>query len=150
MVIRLIVAASIIALFVIIYALVECVRTRPHEVRSISKPAWILSILLLPLIGAVLWFALGRPRAGAQPDPYSAPGSSSRSSAPDDDAAFLRRLQAEREHKAREAELRRREDELNKRENGSQKPGEASSGPSDPDQEGDDSGAGPNPESKDT
>ena len=88
MVIRLAVAASIIALFIIIYALVDCLRTPPYSVRSISKPAWVLSILLLPLIGAGLWFALGRPRGGVKPDPYSAPGSSSRSSAPDDDAAF--------------------------------------------------------------
>ncbi|GAB3662934.1 hypothetical protein GCM10027591_14060 [Zhihengliuella somnathii] len=145
MVIRLVVAASIIALFIIIYALVDCLRTPPYSVRSISKPAWVLSILLLPLIGAGLWFALGRPRGGVEPEPYSAPGSSSRSSAPDDDAAFLRRLQAEREHKAREEELRRREEELKKREDGPQKPGETT-----PDEDGDDSASGPSPDSKDS
>ncbi|WP_102157331.1 PLDc N-terminal domain-containing protein [Zhihengliuella halotolerans] len=116
MVIRLAIAASIIALFVIIYALVDCLRTPPYSVRSISKPAWVLSILLLPLIGALLWFFLGRPRSGSEPEQYRAPGSSSRTSAPDDDAAFLRRIEWEREQQAKDAELKKRENELKKRE----------------------------------
>jgi len=116
MVIRLAIAASIIALFVIIYALVDCLRTPPYSVRSISKPAWVLSILLLPLIGALLWFFLGRPRSSDAPEQYRAPGSSSRTSAPDDDAAFLRRIEWEREQQAKDAELKKREDELKKRE----------------------------------
>ncbi|GHD03075.1 PLD nuclease N-terminal domain-containing protein [Zhihengliuella salsuginis] len=116
MVIRLAIAASIVALFVIIYALVDCLRTPPHAVRSISKPAWVLTIILLPLIGALLWFFLGRPRPGSAPEEFRAPGSSSRSSAPDDDAAFLRRIEWEREQQAKEAEFKKREDELKKRE----------------------------------
>ncbi|WP_309081023.1 PLDc N-terminal domain-containing protein [Zhihengliuella sp.] len=115
MVLRVAIIASVIALFIIIYALIDCLRTRPQDARSISKPAWVLSILLLPLVGALLWFFLGRPRNSPAPEGYSAPGSSSRSSAPDDDEAFLRRLAQERAQKAREAELKRREDELKRR-----------------------------------
>ncbi|GAA3703159.1 hypothetical protein GCM10022377_15990 [Zhihengliuella alba] len=130
MVLRVAIIASIIALFVIIYALIDCLRTRPQEVRSISKPAWVLSILLLPLIGALLWFFLGRPRNSPAPEGYSAPGSSSRSSAPDDDEAFLRRLAQERAQKAREVELKRREDEL-KRGGASKPDGETGAGSAD-------------------
>lgn len=144
MVIRLVVAASIIALFVIIYALVDCLRTPPYTVRSISKPAWVLSILLLPVIGALLWFFLGRPRSDDEPEQFQAPGSSSRTSAPDDDAAFLRRIEWEREQQAKDAELKKREEELKKREggNGDSGKGDGAKGDGEPD---DENGAGPAP-----
>ena len=51
---------------VVIYALIECIRSRSHEVRSISKPGWILTIILVPLIGALMWFMWGRPRAACR------------------------------------------------------------------------------------
>ena len=89
--VRLFILLAVLALAVVIYALIECIRSRPHEVRSISKPGWILTIILVPLIGALMWFMWGRPRAGsrqAQPSP--------RPAAPDDDIAFLRTLDAQR------------------------------------------------------
>ena len=41
----------VLAVAIIVYALIECIRSRPQEVRSISKPGWILTIILVPLIG---------------------------------------------------------------------------------------------------
>ena len=46
---------ALIALAITIYALIECVRTRPNDVRSLPKAGWVLAIILLPLIGAALW-----------------------------------------------------------------------------------------------
>ncbi|GER22473.1 hypothetical protein NCCP1664_09700 [Zafaria cholistanensis] len=113
--VRNLILVALVALAVTLYALIECVRTRPGEVRSLSKPAWVLAILLLPLVGAVLWFWLGRPRKGTggkgRPAPRPRP-----TGAPDDDEQFLRTLEARRRQKAREEaraeEQRRREAEL--------------------------------------
>lgn len=122
--VRYYIIGGILAVSVIIYALIQCIVTDSHRVRSISKPAWILTIILLPLIGALLWFWLGRPvDSGASPatgaagtSGYYAPG---RATAPDDDDAFLRNLERQRQMKQKEEELRKREEELNKREKGS-------------------------------
>lgn len=105
---RFLITAAVVAVAVIIYALIDCIRSGGHEVRSISKPAWILTILLVPLLGALLWFLLGRPRGGYQPPVEQ----TRRPAAPDDDPAFLRNLEAQRRQRARDAELRRREAEL--------------------------------------
>jgi hypothetical protein len=107
--VRLYVLLAVLALAVVIYALIECIRSRPHEVRSISKPGWILTIILVPLIGALMWFVWGRPRAGGR-QVQQAP----RPAAPDDDIAFLRTLDAQRRAKQREEELNRKEQELKK------------------------------------
>jgi len=111
--VRNIIVAALVALAVTIYALIQCIRTPAHEVRSISKPAWILAIVLLPLVGASLWFWLGRPRYGTPGVPPQSSGRPSpRPSNPDDDADFLRELERKRRQKAREEELRRKEAEL--------------------------------------
>ncbi|GAA3674590.1 hypothetical protein GCM10023081_11250 [Arthrobacter ginkgonis] len=117
--VRNLILVALVALAVTLYALIECIRTRPREVRSLSKPAWVLAILLLPLIGAVLWFWLGRPRKGGAPG-FGGQGRSAAgprpTGAPDDDEQFLRSLEARRRQKAREdaraEELRRKEEEL--------------------------------------
>ncbi|MEE1621312.1 PLD nuclease N-terminal domain-containing protein [Zafaria sp. Z1313] len=115
--VRNIILASLVALAITIYALIECIRTRPQDVRSISKPAWILAIVLLPLIGAGLWFWLGRPRFGnGGGAPGNRGGSAPRPSAPDDDTEFLRNLERQRRQQAREEGLRRKEAELKAKE----------------------------------
>ncbi|GAA2546617.1 hypothetical protein HD598_002042 [Neomicrococcus aestuarii] len=116
--VRYYIAGGIVAVSIIIYALIQCILSDSRRVRSISKPAWILAIVLLPLVGALLWFWLGRPISGPRPavasaSGYDAPG---RPTAPDDDDAFLRNLERQRELKKREEELKRREEELKKRE----------------------------------
>lgn len=112
--VRNIIFAALVALAVTIYALIECVRTRPNNVRSLPKPGWILAIILLPLLGAGLWFWLGRPL----PSNYQRPNSGTRpaTGAPDDDEAFLRNLEIQRRNKARDEEFLRREAELKERE----------------------------------
>ncbi|MGJ9402939.1 PLDc N-terminal domain-containing protein [Arthrobacter sp. KK5.5] len=110
--VRNIIVAALVALAITIYALIQCIRTPAHDVRSISKPAWILSIILLPLIGAGLWFWLGRPRYGDPGVPGRNPGRPApRPSNPDDDADFLRDLERQRRMRARDEELRRKETE---------------------------------------
>ncbi|MCG2623497.1 PLD nuclease N-terminal domain-containing protein [Arthrobacter sp. I2-34] len=108
---RLYILLVVLAVSVIVYALIECIRSAPSEVRSIPKAGWILAILFVPLIGAGLWFLFGRPRPGG-PVPQ---GPRSGPLAPDEDTAFLRSLDAQRRQQLREEELRRREQELRDR-----------------------------------
>src|SRR5699024_3872473 len=119
--VRNLIVAALVALAVTIYALIQCIQTPAREVRSISKPAWILAIILLPLIGAGLWFWLGRPQepapspAGGTPSRAAGP-SGPRQKAPDDDVEFLRNLETQRRLKAKADELKAREAELKSRE----------------------------------
>lgn len=111
---RLLLFAAILGVAVIIYALIDCVMSRKHDVRSISKTAWFIIILILPLIGAGMWFLLGRPRTERPPGPRR---SATRTpTAPDDDPAFLQNLETQRRQQAREQERRRRDQEQKARE----------------------------------
>ncbi|TDK25489.1 PLDc_N domain-containing protein [Arthrobacter crusticola] len=111
---RLLLFLVLLGVAVIVYALIECAMTRSSEVRSISKPAWLITILVVPLIGAGLWFLFGRPRPtrGTRP-PRPAPR---QPTAPDDDPQFLQNLETRRRQQAREQELKRKEEELKARE----------------------------------
>ncbi|MDN5813103.1 MAG: PLDc N-terminal domain-containing protein [Arthrobacter sp.] len=106
---------ALVALAVTIYAVIQCVQTPANRVRSIAKPWWILAIILLPLIGALLWFWLGRPDdSGSGPSQGQRPTRGP--AAPDDDPDFLRSLETQRRQRAKEEDLRRREAELRARE----------------------------------
>lgn len=87
---------AVIALYV--YVLVELGRSRSADVRTLPKWLWLVVILVVPVVGPVLWLFLGRPRAEIPPSGGEGGGSVGRRPgpsgpiAPDDDPAFLRRL----------------------------------------------------------
>ncbi|ABY24429.1 membrane protein [Renibacterium salmoninarum ATCC 33209] len=95
-----------------LYALIDCIRSEASHIRSLPKPAWALIIIILPIIGFVLWFFLGRLQYGTA----SAVRSQPTIVAPDDDAEFLRNLDVTRKQKAEEARLKQLRDELEERE----------------------------------
>jgi Phospholipase_D-nuclease N-terminal len=112
----------ILELVVLVYCLIDCVQTPEEQVRSLPKVVWILLILILPIVGGIAWFIMGRPQGGAARKTW-APGAGfpeatrPRPLAPDDDPAFLRQVkQSTEEHEAMlkqwEADLRRREQEM--------------------------------------
>ena len=107
--VRFIILAAVISVALMIYTLIECARSEAHQVRSLPKPAWFAVILFLPLIGATLWFTLGRPLSA---ETSTVQGSK----APDDDEDFLRQLEVWRRQQQRDAELTAREEELKRRE----------------------------------
>lgn len=51
---------SILTLALTIGAVVDIVRRELGQVKFLPKLAWLIVVILLPLIGAVLWFGLGR------------------------------------------------------------------------------------------
>lgn len=64
-----------------IYSIVNCVLTPESQVRGIPKLAWLVLIVLVPLLGSVLWLAVGRtsgpprlPRPRPAAPPTRAPG----------------------------------------------------------------------------
>jgi Phospholipase_D-nuclease N-terminal len=72
------------------YALVDCVQTDDRQVRSLPKVAWVLLIVLVPIVGALTWFIAGRPERGK---PRSGPTHRPPPPrGPDDDPDFLRNL----------------------------------------------------------
>lgn len=110
---RLLLFLAILGVAIIIYALIDCIMSKKHEVRSISKPAWLIIIILLPLIGAGMWFLFGRPRSAPPGPPRPA---RRHPTAPDDDPQFLQNLETKRRQQAREAARRFKEQELKARE----------------------------------
>ncbi|BDZ54395.1 PLD nuclease N-terminal domain-containing protein [Agromyces marinus] len=101
--VRLWLIAGVAAVVFTIYAAVDCALFDRTRIRGLARGWWIVVILFVPVIGAALWFIVGRGRAPRV-------GQVGRhSNAPDDDPDFLRRLRADAEHEER---IRRLEQEL--------------------------------------
>ena len=125
MLFRVVLIVAVLAIFV--YGLVDVIRTDGRLTRGISKPAWIIVMIVLPVVGAILWLLIGRPR-GTPPvrQNYGHPTS------PDDDPDFLRNLEVRRRSQAEAARLKKLKDELeakSKADGGSAGAGPKSSGP---------------------
>lgn len=115
---------------VFVYGLIDCLRSEPSDVRSIPKPAWVLVIVLLNVIGVALWFMFGRPQyavstsnqaptSSGQSSGQRSPSASTgygRSVAPDDNPEFLRNLSVDRSQKMEAERLRKLKAELEARE----------------------------------
>ncbi len=103
-------AVFVAELVLLVYCVFAIVKTPAQQVRLLPKAAWLLLVVLLPLVGGLGWLMLGRPptaRSAPAPARPVAP-------APDDDEAFLRtlheRVEAQREA-ARQREERERQDQ---------------------------------------
>ncbi|MDO8108065.1 PLD nuclease N-terminal domain-containing protein [Isoptericola sp. b441] len=120
---------AIIELVLMIYALVHCVQAG-DAVRNLPRWAWVVLIVLVPMVGAIVYLIAGRPTSGA-PRPVPWPATRTAGSpeyersprGPDDDPEFLAGLRAsdakhEQMLKDWEAQLREREERLRKSENG--------------------------------
>ncbi|MFJ5698552.1 PLD nuclease N-terminal domain-containing protein [Arthrobacter sp. NPDC093139] len=136
---RVAIAVAVLAIYV--YGLVDVIRTDASLTRGFSKTTWILIVVLLPIVGAALWFLIGRPR-------YEAPirRAYAHPTAPDDDPDFLRNLEQRRRKQAEAERLRKLKDDLEakkaKNDDGSRGTGESgASGAGDASAEG-------NPEAK--
>ena len=50
----------VLGLEIMIFALVDIIRADQSMIRHLDKSVWIIIVILLPLIGSVLWFVIGR------------------------------------------------------------------------------------------
>lgn len=77
--VRFLIIGAVIAVAFILYALVDAAMTDASRARGVPKPVWVVLVVVLPVIGAILWFAIGKGRPGA---------AQVVSPAPDDDPRF--------------------------------------------------------------
>jgi hypothetical protein len=101
---KLLFALSVVGLVVWVYTLVDTIRTDESRVRGLPKPVWVFVVILLPLIGSVLWFLIGKERRTR-----IAPRTAPQQRAPDDDPVFLGKIGMEQD---REQRIRRLEERL--------------------------------------
>lgn len=84
-----------------IFAVIDLLLIDKRRVRAFPKVFWVIIILVVPFVGALLWFLVGRD--------WGSRGGEPRTIAPDDDPAFLRNLRRDEEQDER---IRRLEQEL--------------------------------------
>lgn len=58
--IRFLIIGIVIAVAFILYALVDAAMADASRARGVSKPVWIVLIVVLPIAGAILWFTIGK------------------------------------------------------------------------------------------
>lgn len=75
--VRFLIIGIVIAVAFTLYALVDAAMTDGARARGVSKPVWVVLIVLLPVIGGILWFMIGKGTTPAR-----------RPKAPDDDPRF--------------------------------------------------------------
>ncbi|MGV8885551.1 MAG: PLD nuclease N-terminal domain-containing protein [Microbacteriaceae bacterium] len=97
---RLVLFGVFVAIALSIYAIVDVILIDRGRIKSLNKVSWAV-IAVLPVIGPLLWFVLGKKARDAVVQ-Y-------RSMAPDDDPSFLGRIARDEEQDER---IRRLEQEL--------------------------------------
>ena len=125
----------VVELILTITALISCLSAEDGAVRALPRIAWVIIILLFPVVGAVVYFAVGRPVTAARRTNVWRPGSGfpeanrpKPTRAPDDDPEFLESIgrassRSDEELLRRwEEDLRRREDDLRRRGRAAEEP----------------------------
>ncbi len=92
---------GVAALVLDVFAIVDLVIIDKARVRAFPKVFWVIIILLVPFVGALLWFLVGRD--------WGSRGGERRVVAPDDDPVFLSNLRRDEEQDER---IRQLEQEL--------------------------------------
>lgn len=115
--VRFVIIGIVIAVAFTLYALVDAAMADGRRARGVSKPVWVVLVVVLPVIGGVLWFTIGK---GAVPAKRPTP--------PDDDPRFagtrMSKDAVDEHMRDLEARLRELDDEVY--------PGEAQSKAQDP------------------
>ena len=99
---RLLLILALVATVFWVYTIVDCAVQPTSRHRGVNKSAWMAIVILLPVLGGILWFVIGRGRAVGKPVVRRAP---------DDDPEFLGRMTASARAEQDER-IRRLEEEL--------------------------------------
>jgi phospholipase D-like protein len=124
-------AIGLLVLAFWVFAVFDVIKTDRAMCRNMPKEMWLFVVIILPALGAIAWFIMGRPEharfvpgSTEQRHPGSMWKLEPRSDlpsgghvGPEDNPEFMRSAE-ERRLRAWEEELRRREEELRKRERG--------------------------------
>lgn len=91
-----------VAAFILdVFALIDLILIDRRRVRAFPKIVWGIIIVLVPFVGALLWFFVGHE--------WGSRGGERRTIAPDDDPSFLKNLRRDEDQDER---IRRLEQEL--------------------------------------
>ncbi|MCR2810819.1 MULTISPECIES: PLDc N-terminal domain-containing protein [unclassified Microbacterium] len=96
---RVLLILALVATAFWVYTIVDCSVQPATRHRGVSKPIWILIVVLLPVLGGLLWLTVGRVRRS----------SVAARRAPDDDPEFLEKIGTLSDQDER---IRRLEEEL--------------------------------------
>ncbi len=96
---RVLLILALVATAFWVFTIVDCAVQPPSRHRGVSKPVWLLIVILLPVLGGLLWLIVGRVRRST----------AAARRAPDDDPEFLGRIGAISDQDER---IRRLEEEL--------------------------------------
>lgn len=102
---RVLIVGAFLALIFWVFSIVDCAVQPATRHRGVPKGAWIAIVVLIPVLGGILWFALGRRRRDKE---------GMHQVAPDDNPEFLRSLgKTDQDDRIRklEEELARLDDE---------------------------------------
>lgn len=100
--VRILLPALLLLIAFWVYSIVDCALLNPTRHRGVSKPVWLIIVVLLPVLGAILWFVVGRGRVREQPA----------FRAPDDNPDFLGSIGSAGEFGDQDERIRRLEAEL--------------------------------------
>lgn len=66
---------SLLLLALTVFALIDIITRDNSQVKHMPKMVWLLLVILIPLLGSILWFAIGReyPERSAPRAPQFAP-----------------------------------------------------------------------------
>jgi len=92
---RLLFVLAIVIAVAMVYAIVDIITIDRFRVRGAPKAGWVAIVVLLPAIGVLLWFLLGRGRRDTRQQ---------RVTAPDDDPNFLGNLKLDQDERIRRLE----------------------------------------------
>ena len=109
---------SLVTFVLWVYCLVEVISTPEPRMRNLPKVAWLLLVLLIPLVGSIAWLVAGRPedypsarsrheRSVPEFPEYDRPGRAA-ATEPAKDEDFLRQVRARAEEQRRRYEEQRR------------------------------------------
>ncbi|GAB16592.1 hypothetical protein GOEFS_008_00010 [Gordonia effusa NBRC 100432] len=110
---------SMLILLILVIALIDIISADESQIRGLPKVGWVIVVIILPLAGALVWLAVGRP-AGGEPrrqgrfasefPEYDRPGRYIPAD-PEADREFLEGLRARAEEQRRIAREQKREQE---------------------------------------
>ena len=110
-------------LFLVIFALVDIIGGPGSHIRNLDKMTWVFIVIIVPLIGSIVWFLVGREYGASSSGTLGSFGDPRRAqaagfTAPLSTEAELAALDAEIARAEKEARIRRLEAELERKRGG--------------------------------
>ncbi len=86
---------ALLSLALTVYCVIDAFQTDEADMRNLPKAAWVMIVVLLPVVGPVAWLLGGRPRRGTPPSRGQQQRDDQRDRdrrprGPDDDPDFLK------------------------------------------------------------